>query len=237
MALPKLNEVPQYELTIPSTGKIAAYRPFLVKEQKVLLIANESQDRRQVLRALLNTIDACVPDIDVNQLTGFDVDYIFTQIRTKSVGETSKVGMKCQSCEENNEVTVRLDEVYSSAPPENNIVKLTDQISVEMSYPKYYQVINSEKLLDEDTTLTEKALETLKMCLTAVITEEERILLKDESAQEIDNFIGSLSNTQLENLLQYVNKIPTLKYDVKFQCQSCGHDNDIQIEGINDFFS
>lgn len=237
MALPKLNEVPQYELTVPSTGKIAAYRPFLVKEQKVLLIANESQDRRQVLRALLNTIDACVPDVDVHQLTGYDVDYIFTQIRTKSVGETAQIGLKCKSCESNNEVTIHLDKIYSSAAPENNIIKLTDQISVEMSYPKYYQVINSEKLLDDDASLTEKALETLKICLTAVITEDERILLKDESAQEVDNFIGSLSNSQLENLLQYVNNIPTLKYDVQFQCQSCGHDNEMEVEGINDFFS
>jgi len=237
MALPKLNEVPQYELTIPSTGKIAAYRPFLVKEQKVLLIANESQDRRQVLRALLNTIDACVPDVDVTQLTGFDVDYIFTRIRTKSVGETAKVGLKCQSCDVTNEVTVNLENVYSTQPPENNIVKLTDQISVEMSYPKYNQVINSEKLLDDEASLTEKALETLKMCLTAVLTENERIALKDETAQEVDDFIGSLSNQQLETLLQYVNKVPQLKTDVEFMCEPCGHENKIEIQGINDFFS
>lgn len=237
MALPKLNEVPQYELTIPSTGKIAAYRPFLVKEQKVLLIANESQDRRQVLRALLNTIDACVPDVDVNQLTGYDVDYIFTRIRTKSVGETTKVGLNCKSCNEQNEVTINLDNVYSSEPPENNIIKLTDEISVEMSYPRYNQVINSEKLLDEDAPLAEKALETLKICLTAVLTEDERIALKDETAQEVDNFIGSLSNQQLELLLTYVNKVPQIKTDVEFKCEHCGEDNKHVIEGINDFFS
>ena len=96
MALPKINEVPKYFLEIPSTEKKMAYRPFLTKEQKLLLIAMESQDQEKILGAITDIIQACVmEDLDIKQLTTFDVEYLFTQIRSKSVGETSKIGMKC----------------------------------------------------------------------------------------------------------------------------------------------
>ena len=98
MALPRLNENSQYELTIPSNKEVIHYRPFLVKEQKVLMIAYESQDRGQILLGMLNTIEACVKEeVDVKKLSTFDVDYIFTQIRGKSVGETSDILIKCEN--------------------------------------------------------------------------------------------------------------------------------------------
>ena len=100
MALPKLNDVPLYTMTVPSTGKQVKYRPFLVKEQKVLMLAGESQDKEQMLSSMLNTIESCIDDnINVKNLPTFDVDYLFTQIRAKSVGENANLMVKCSKCE------------------------------------------------------------------------------------------------------------------------------------------
>src|SRR5210317_712407 len=107
MALPKLNDSPKYDLVIPSSKQKVRYRPYLVKEEKVLMMAMESQDMNAVLSAVVDTVAACVQDpIDKTKLAMFDVEYMFTQIRSKSVGETSKINVKCQHCEERNEVTV-----------------------------------------------------------------------------------------------------------------------------------
>ena len=99
MALPKLNSAPKYEMTIPSSGKMVRYRPFLVKEEKALMIASESGNPKDVFKGLVDTIGACVDgEINTNKLTSFDVEYMFLQMRAKSVGETSKVGLKCSEC-------------------------------------------------------------------------------------------------------------------------------------------
>ena len=114
MALPKLNTAPKYELTVPSTGEKVRFRPFLVKEQKILLIAYESKDRKNIIQAILDTIDSCVEELDVKKLTTFDVDFIFTNIRSKSVGEKITVNMNCKSCSTPNEIEIDLDEIPSN---------------------------------------------------------------------------------------------------------------------------
>ena len=117
MALPQLkNDVPKYEMTVPSTGEVVKYRPFLVKEQKVLLVAFESKDSKQILNSMLDSISSCVPNIKLDSLATFDVDYMFTQVRSKSVGETSRILHACQNCNEENEVKVRLDQIKVNIP-------------------------------------------------------------------------------------------------------------------------
>ena len=117
MALPQLkNDVPKYEMTVPSTGEVVKYRPFLVKEQKVLLVAFESKDSKQILNSMLDSISSCVPNIKLDSLATFDVDYMFTQVRSKSVGETSTILHACQNCNEENEVKVRLDQIKVNIP-------------------------------------------------------------------------------------------------------------------------
>ena len=119
MALPKLNDVPKYEITIPSTDKKVYFRPFLVKEQKVLLIALESQDEKQILQAVVDTIKACIyEDIEIDKLAIFDLEYIFLQIRGKSVGETADLIMKCRECNHENKVKVDLEEIKIKKVPD-----------------------------------------------------------------------------------------------------------------------
>ena len=135
MALPRLNENSQYELTIPSNKEVIHYRPFLVKEQKVLMIAYESQDRGQILLGMLNTIEACVKEeVDVKKLSTFDVDYIFTQIRGKSVGETSDILIKCENvaCGTDNEVKINLESIKVDVGDRDMLIPITDDVSVRM---------------------------------------------------------------------------------------------------------
>ena len=120
MALPKLNDNPSYRVTVPSTGQETSFRPFLVKEQKALLIAYETQDKKDMIRAVLKTIEACIEEPLRGNLTTFDVDYLFTKIRAKSVGETADIQVKCSKCESINEVSAeqfeRVTEFVSNMP-------------------------------------------------------------------------------------------------------------------------
>jgi len=127
MALPKLNSSPKYEMTIPSSNARVNFRPFLMKEEKTLMIAMESQDPKTIMNSLLDTINACVVDkVNENKLTSFDVEYMFLQIRSKSVGETAKVGVKCSHCEHLNEIDVNLDEIKVDVPEVEKILTLDE---------------------------------------------------------------------------------------------------------------
>ena len=133
MPLPIVNEVPRYTLTVPSTKKEFRYRPFLVKEQKVLLIALESQDNKQILSSIVDTISSCIDeDIDLSSLTTFDVEYMFTRIRAKSVGETSKIIVKCSECEADNEHEVQLDQITVDVPDKIQNIQLNDKYTLKL---------------------------------------------------------------------------------------------------------
>lgn len=236
MALPKINETPGYEMVIPSTGKKVKYRPFLVKEQKVLMIALESQDRKQILGAMLNTLIGCISDkIDINSLATFDVDYMFTQIRSKSVGEKTTLVNKCEKCEEGTEFTLNLDDIKPPKVKQNIKIKLTDTIEVLMKYPSYNAFINNDKILIEDNQ-TETLMEFIIECMDSILTEEEQIRLKDESREEIQNFVDSLTADQFKLLTEYITDLPKLKHNFTVNCSKCGHTNAKTLEGIEDFF-
>lgn len=237
MALPRLNDVPEYELTVPSTGQTASFRPFLVKEQKVLMIAYESKDVKQILRAVLNCIQACVKNIEIGKLATFDVDYIFTQIRSKSVGESNDVVMKCTNCQHDNQVTINLNEIEINVEKKNMIIQLNDQYTLKMKYPTYTDIIGDRVLLNDTRTQTEQLLATLRNCMEAIQTEEENIVLKDETIEEIDDFISSLNDEQYGKIADFVSDVPTMRYEKKFNCKSCETENTLVVEGLQDFFS
>ena len=190
MALPRLNDNPQYELTIPSNGNTVNYRPFLVKEQRNLLIAYESQDRKQILNAMLNTIESCVSEeLNLKKLTTFDVDYMFTQIRSKSVGETSDIIIRCSECDHENEQRIKLDEIKVPIEERNMLIQVTPDLNVRMRYPNYDFFLKSQVLLSEDTSQSDMLLALVVACLESVETENERIDLGDESYEEILAFL------------------------------------------------
>lgn len=235
MALPKLNSTPTYEMTIPSSGQKVIYRPFLVKEQKNLLIAFESQNRGDLLRSVVNTINICVEDKIEGTLSTFDVDYMFTKIRSKSVGEVSTILMKCDECETDNEIKIDLDEVEVVGDMPDMNVAVTDDIVVKMKFPTYDDFLSNQELLDSNTA-TEALLHLVVSCMDSVLTDDERVSIKDEPQEEIINFLESMTTEQFERISQFAISIPTLSKDVEFECESCNHHNKKTLRGMDDFF-
>ena len=238
MALPKLNnDQPVYEMVIPSTKKTVKYRPFLVKEQKSMLVAFESQDMKQILNAMLLSIESCIPGINVKKLATFDVDYMFTQLRSKSVGETSTVLYACAKCNEQNEVKINLQDVsIEDKEIKKPLIEINDDISVQMKYPTYDDMMASDVFSGENISVTNALMESVKTCMHSVQTKEENIILAHESNEEVETFINSLTNQQLEKITNFVENLPTLAHNVDFECIKCKHLNKIELKGLQDFF-
>lgn len=233
MALPKLNTLPSYEMTIPSSGKKVHYRPFLVKEEKAIMIASESGNNSDVFRALVRTIADCIEEPIAEQaLTSFDIEYAFLQMRARSVGETASLAIKCEKCEASNPVEIKLDEVKIAIPDIEKTIKLTDEVSVEVDWPSFEDVVSVGV---DKAVNSESAFKLIASCLKAVITEEERINLRDSTEQELKNFIESMNSNQFAAIRDFIDQIPALNHNVDFTCKSCGHENKLRIEGLQNF--
>ena len=233
MALPKLNSEPKYELIIPSLKKKVKFRPFLVKEEKVLMIAMESGDQKDALNAILDTISVCIQDkINLNTLTTFDVEYLFLQLRAKSIGETAKVNIKCTKCGTPNTVSIKLDDINIELPEIENTVKLDEKVSVELQWPPF-------KGLTEVNTgnSTESAFEMIANCIKIIYTEDERIDVSEVSKEEIKEFLESMNSEQFSKLRDYIDQLPKLKHDVAFCCKNCATSNNVTLEGVESFLS
>lgn len=235
MALPKLNTNPIYECTVPSTGEKVSYRPYLVKEEKILMMAMETQDQKQALRAVVDTIGACVQgdSFDAKSLTTFDIEYLFTQIRSKSVGENSTISMKCSECDASNEYTLDISTVKVEKPDENNVIKLSDSVSVEMRYPIYKNISNVNFNAGE----MEVGFAMIGSCISAVLSDDERIDMSEVSKAEINEFLESMTQDQFTRLAKYLESLPALRHNAQFTCIKCGAENERMLRGMQDFLS
>lgn len=236
MALPSLNTEPKYELTIPSTQQIVRFRPFLVKEQKVLLLAYETQDKKNVIQAILDTVVACVvDDIDVYSLTTFDIDYMFTQIRGKSVGEKVELIINCTECDTPNDIDLNLEEIQIEVDEPSKTIELTDEISVKLVYPNYSKLLTNDKFFSSEST-SEIIMEVIMACIDSIITEEESIRIKDEPRSEIEKFIESMNTNQFSQIAEFAQNLPAMEHTVQFNCINCGAENEKLLKGLDDFF-
>jgi hypothetical protein len=235
MALPQINTYPKYTSSVPSTGVQFTYRPFLVKEQKILLMALESRDEKAILQSVVDTIEACTyEDIEVNELATFDVEFLFTQIRAKSVGETTDVSIKCDECEEYTTVNVPLQDIDMTVPKDTHIISLTDEFKLTMAYPSYKHLAKISEL--QSSTLTEGMYEMIIACLDSLQTEEDNIMFADESRKDTETFLDNLNSDQFDMIVNFIDNLPKMKYDVEFTCESCKKDNVQTLQGLNDFF-
>ena len=236
MALPQLNDSPKYELVIPSTKQKVRFRPFLVKEEKVMMMAMETENQNDILNTIVDTIQACIADdVDVNKFTTFDVEYCFLQIRAKSVGEHVRLNLPCDQCETPNEVVVKLDDIIIDVPNVNNVIQVTDDISVEMRWPSYTQVISDDIFAEKSQV--DQIFGLIRSSITTILTKEERFSTTEHSKEELDAFIESMNNTQFAKIQEYVEQMPRLTHDVKYKCTNCSHDNTLTLEGMQSFFS
>tara|TARA_R110000822_G_C15323863_1_gene493974 strand:- start:2520 stop:3230 length:711 start_codon:yes stop_codon:yes gene_type:complete len=235
MALPKLNDVPYYSITIPSTGMKTRFRPYFVREEKVLLIALETGDIQQISAATVDMISACIKDdIDNNMLTIFDIEYLFLKIRSKSVGEKIELNFNCTACEEENVVVINIDDIeVSNIDPKDKLIKLTDQVEVEMRYIPYIEA--TENINTEATSYAEIVFNNVLSSMYSVNTDEERLLISDETAEDVSTFVESLTTGQFNELRNFVENSPTVFADASFMCE-CGTHNEIPLRGMDDFF-
>jgi len=229
MALPQLNATPKYTLTVPSTGEELRFRPYLVKEEKVLLIASSSEDMKTMMSAIYDTIEACVEGIDIEALTTFDLEYIFIQLRAKSTGETSQLSMKCPECGESTPVIIPLEEIQCVGSDFDPIIKISDEVTVEMKYPSYRDM---PEVKDEN----EMAMNMIASSIKTVIYEDEKIDVADESMETVVAFLESMTQEQFAKITEFFQNTPTVKYDLHFVCKHCGHEKDIEIKGMQSFF-
>ena len=233
MTLPIIN-TPTYELEVPSTKEKITYRPFLVKEEKLLLAAMETgEGEGDLVRALKQIITNClISEINLDNMATFDMEYIFLNLRAKSVGEVAKVTVLCPDDEET-EVTLEipLDDInVSFTEGHTNKITLTDSIGMTMKYPDF----NLASLQRE--TGAEYLFDMIKGCI-AQITEGETIYERvDFNDKELDTFIDSLSTKQLEPVQQFFETMPKLKHEVKVTNPKTKKKSTITLEGLDAFF-
>src|SRR6056300_707314 len=174
MSLPKLNNVPKYKITVPSTNKEVTFRPFLVKEEKILLIALESQDPVQIATAITDTVISCISEeISRKDLKSYDIEFLFLKIRAKSVGETANLLFKCESCDTENEVSMNLEEIKMNVVEIDNRIEISNNIYIEMKHPTFESISRNKKLTTDSPTTQVFGL--IQESISAVLTENERI--------------------------------------------------------------
>ena len=237
MALPKLN-VPVYEAILPSTEKVIKYRPFLVKEEKLLLTAQESGEEA-VLPAVKQIIKNCVQgEIDVDNMPIFDIEYVFLRLRAKSVGEEVTLGLKPWGCPQNDgelckfttEVSVNLEEIKCvKDKTHTSKIMLDNKIGIMMKYPDISQ-------LNTKGSENEMGFEVIKKCINMIFTEEETHERDSFTDKELDEFVDSLNTKQMEQIKNFFDTMPVLKHDVKYTCKTCGEEKETTIQGLQSFF-
>jgi len=236
MALPKV-ETPKYELQVPSTGKMVTYRPYLVKEEKILMMAMESQDNRQMIRAVKDVISACTEgEVDISKLAMFDLEYVFSMLRSKSVGETTAIGVKCESCETKNDVDVNIENVRVNVPKDESVktVQLTDDVGVILRYPSVDVISEADTAGGSDVDMV---FTLVGACIETIFSGDEMYDVDQQSKKDLYEFIESLSTEQFNKIRQFVEDMPAAALDVQFKCTNCGVDNDIEVKGLANFFS
>ena len=235
MALPRID-APRYEMKIPSTQEKVVYRPYLVKEEKILMIAMESQDEKHMVRAIKDVISACTEGaVNVDSLAMFDLEYVFTQLRSKSAGETTKVSLKCEHCETPNDVIVDLSEIKVVGIDKNkHKIKLNDDFVLMMKYPTVNQLVNAESSKKSDV---DKMFDLLAEVIDSLHTADEVFDMKEQSKDEVKDFIESLNSEQFGKIRQFIEESPTAQISASFDCTNCKEHNDIEVQGLGNFFA
>lgn len=232
MALPQLNTA-KYTTTIPSLDKEVTFRPYLVKEEKILMIAMESQDNKQIIRAIKDVIKACVfDDINVEKLAMFDIEAIFLALRSKSVGEKVDVRLKCSKCEQLTDVNIDLDEITLPTGSIDPIIKLTDDVGVTMRYPS----INDVEGMDQQGGV-EEMMKIISVCIENIFDADNVYSSGSFSDKELNDFIDGLNSSQFQKISKFFEDLPAITHNVKFNCVSCNEKNDVELKGIASFFT
>jgi len=241
--LPKLD-VPTYEVNLISTGKPIRFRPFLVKEQKLFLMASESDDPKETVQVIRQVLKNCIIDeVDVDSLPTFDLEWLFINLRARSVEEIVNLRYKCNNnvkdeegkdvkCSGYVEFDVNLLDIEPSKNPEHtNKIQITENLGVVLRYPTFEMVQKYEGLQENDLMTN-----VLVDCIDYIYDKEQMYYAKDTTRDELIEFVDSLQQKDLEKIKLFFDTIPEVKKDVTFDCPKCKYKEEIAIKGIQNFF-
>jgi hypothetical protein len=241
MPLPKIA-TPTYELELPSTGKTIKYRPFLVKEEKVLILALESQDVKQITLAIKSVLKDCIltKGIKVEELPSFDIEYIFLNVRGKSVGEAIDLVVTC-SDDGTTEVPVKVyvDEVKVQKDPDHTTeIRVDDHIVIKMKYPSLDQFIknNFDFTTQESVSTIEKSFDIISSCIESIFTEDEAWAAADVTKKELIEFIESMNADQFKKIEKFFETMPKLSHTFTVVNPNTKVENEVTLEGLTSFF-
>ena len=240
MPLPTI-ETPTYELKLYSTNKKIRYRPFLVKEEKVLIIALESKDQSAITHAVKEVLKKCIltKGVDVDSLPTFDIEYLFLNIRAKSIGEDIKLTVTCPDDGETKvPVTIYVDEIKVTKPRgHTKDVVLDDKMTLRMKYPSLNQFIENNFNTDDEETLVDKTFRVVADCMDTIYTGEDAWDAKDYTPQERMDFVEQLNSSQYKKVENFFSTMPKLSHKIEVVNPNTKEKGSVVLEGLADFFA
>ena len=238
MPLPKIA-TPTYELELPSTGKPINYRPFLVKEEKLLVLALESEDNKQITTAIKTVIKSCISTkgIKVETLPTFDIEFLFLNIRGKSVGEELEVNIICPDDEVTEvPVTIDLDDIQvQKVDDHTNQIKIDNNIMMEMKYPSLDQFIKNNFDFKEGNQM-DQSFDLIASCIDKIYTEDEVWSTADCTKKEVKEFLESMNSSQFKDIEKFFETMPKLKHDITVKNPKTKVESTVVLEGLASFF-
>jgi len=239
MPLPKIA-TPTYELELPSTGATVKYRPFLVKEEKVLVIALESEDNKQITNAIKAVLKSCIlsKGIKVEDLPTFDIEYLFLNIRGKSVGEDLEVNIICPDDNKTEvPVTIALDEIEVQKDENHtNKIKVDDSIMMEMKYPSLEQFIKNNFDFNDKNAM-DQSFELIATCIDKIYTEDEVWASADCTKKEMKDFLEQMNSNQFKEIEKFFETMPKLSHSIKVTNPNTKVKSEVVLEGLASFFA
>ena len=240
MPLPKIN-TPTYEMELPSSGKKIKYRPFLVKEEKILLIALETEDMKQISDGLIQILNNCIitRGVKVQSLATFDIEYLFLNVRARSVGETVEIQLSCPDDGETTvDVEIDIDLIKVQKSKEHkNIIKLDDAYSMKLRYPSFEQFIGNNFEINDNVSDVTKSLDMITSCIEMVYDKEESWSASECSKKELTEFVDQLNSKQFKEIEKFFETMPKLSHTVKLKNPNTNVESEVVLEGLASFFS
>ena len=240
MPLPKIN-TPTYELAIPSTGKKIRYRPFLVKEEKILIMALESEDIKQITDAIVEILSECIltKGVKVLELATFDIEFIFLNVRAKSVGEMIDVNVTCPDDGKTQvQMEIDIDSIkVQKDKKHSNLVKIDEKLSMKMKYPSIQQFVQNNFDIKDTGPDVDQSLTMITTCIEQIYTEEESWSASDSTSDELKEFVEQMNTKQFKEIEGFFTTMPKLSHTVKVKNPKTKVESEVVLEGLASFFS
>ena len=239
MALPKLL-TPEFSVELPSTKHPLRFRPFLVKEEKVLYMALEGGDANEIQKAVLDVLGSCIltPDIQVSKLTSYDIEYLFLQLRSKSVGEEIEISLFHQDeqirekCSHQQKVKINVNDIKVKFNSENkDVVMITDDVGIKLKPPSLDLALK----IDPKKSSIDTSMDVLVGCIVNIFDKDN--VYEEYTRKELEDFVESLTQDQFQNINKYFLTIPKLSHTITYKCDECGREETVVLEGLQSFFT